>query len=199
MRRLNKNRRFHFETLELRSVMAADFEAALHLETLDLQGNPVSQVQVGDTFLLRMSVETSASIPADRMVMNSVDITFNPTLAEAQNVIDGVLNTDSDSFPSPVGRWTATPGRWEKIHWFGRANSPESNNSMHQIQWELPFKAKSGGEVVFETNPSDIILPTTEVVHEKLVKHGLVRLQIGDATMYPPSPWRNPGDPSRRR
>ena len=127
--------------------------------------------------------------------MNSADITFNPTLAEAQNVIDGVLIPDRGSFPV-LGRWTATPGRWEKVHWFGNANSPGVDNSIRRIQWEIAFKAKSGGEVVFETNPSDIIQPSPDVVHEKLVKHGLVRLQIGDASMFPPSPWRNPGDPS---
>lgn len=195
MRRLNHNRRFHLETLELRSMMASDFEAALHLETLDSNGNSVSQVQVGETFLLRMSVETSASTPAERMMMNSADITFNPTLAEAQNVIDGVLVPDRGSYPMP-GRWAAIPGRWEKIHWFGNANSPGADNSTRRIQWEVAFKAKSGGEVVFQTNPSDMIEPSPEVVHEKRVKHGLVRLQIGDAAMFPPSPWRNPGDPS---
>ncbi len=58
--------------------------------------------------------------------------------------------------------------------------------------------AKAGGEVVFQTNPSDVYgfgfngiqyNPTT-------IRFGYARLQIGDPVQFPVSPWRNPQAPS---
>lgn len=88
-------RRFHFEHLEDRRMLAADFlsggvlaegeddpaRVAVHLSTTDLAGHPISSVQAGKRFLLQANIEDLRDNPPG-VFAAYVDVEFDANHAK---------------------------------------------------------------------------------------------------------------------
>ena len=194
MYRSRKHFHLLFESLESRALMAADFKVALYLETLDMNDRPVSKVEIGDMFKLRMSAEQleSASTPA-RGVGGYVGIAFDPKIADRNG--DLVF---ADAYSISRNFQIKSPGQWNDVGAEPNATSTEFVTAQgRHVQWEVPMRANSGGEIVFQANPSIFAGIHVGSYYYKSadVSYGYARLQVGDSTQFPASPWRNPADP----
>lgn len=196
MSRSRRKMGLSLESLESRSMMASDFQIAIYLETLDMNDSPVSKVEVGETFKLRMSAEdlNAAAFPLERGVGGYVGLTFDAKLADKV----GDLNFSS-SYSINRNFKQEEPGRWEDVGAQPNLFAPDfATPPRRRVQWEVSMVAKQGGEVVFQTNPSDSYGIGIHSVYysPSIIQFGNAHLQIGDPVQYPASPWRYPNDPS---
>lgn len=209
------------EQLEPRCLMAGDMQVAFHLEAVNSAGDRVTQVQIGESFVVRASVERLPAARPELMLNNTFDLTYNSDLVKSKNpiAVEGRVkdspwrllgNGKATTLPKLVAVSVQSTEPWDATD----VNEPKSEAS----HWEFPMTAVAGGEVVFGTNPGSLYhgqfrdhndpfilelenqlldgkyFPTE--VDADSVQHAWLRLQIGDPGQFPPSPWRNPKDPN---
>ncbi len=190
--RRSQRRGLRLETLEQRNLLAG---VAIELVTVDAQGQPLSQVEVGDEFWLRGSAydlnQTKESIFAA-----FVDVTYGADLVSANGEPRG-----TSGFVNGQSGDVRTAGQIDEVGGF-RGVELSAVDKHNDFFFEMPFVAEAEGEVVFATNPAESI-PAHDVlvygsdlpVVAEQIDYGYVRLQVGDRLVNPPSRWRNPGNP----
>ncbi len=193
--RSQKSRLIGFESLDSRLLMASDYRVAIQLKIFDLNDVPITRVAVGEHFKLRAYVaELNSNEPLDRDAGGYVGVHFDAKLAD-------IVGELSFAEAYSIGRSFKqhAPGVWEDVGAQPNLVSSEfvAGRIIH-LQWEALMQAKSGGEIVFQPNPSDRygMGAGTAYDNSSNVRFGLTRLQIGDPREFPNSPWRNPRDPS---
>lgn len=184
------------ETLQPRCMLAADFLAAFELEVLDSQKQPVSQVEVGDTFILRANardLREQGAANVDGVYASFADLTFDANLVARV----GVPEFGPSFSVLQRGDWDA-PGNWNEIGAVLDITRPVGEQ--RDVLFEVEMIATAVGEVVFASNPADdlpwhevLVLGRDTEVPQDQVRYGFTRLMIGDAAI---APWRNPDHPA---
>lgn len=176
-------------------MLAGDTIAAIDLQVVDANGEPVSRIEVGDEFVLRGSAHDSRE-DGGGVFAAYTDVTYDETLV----AVDGPLQIAS-GFPAGRSGDAEVPGQIDEVGGF-RQLQDGNVDTTQKLLFEIPFIAKTGGEILFATNPAELV-PAHDVLLLGLdfpvlppdVEYGYVRLQIGDPGANPPSPWRNPNHP----
>ena len=184
-------RKLGSEQLQRREMMAGDL-VAIKLETLNMAGESVSHVAVGEQFTLRASAKDLRS--AGGVFAAFTDVTFNGDLVQPPQTLthspavttlrSGIIH------PSQIdeaGGVTAAP------------ISANDFNRMNVVLWEANFVAALEGEVVFASNPVEdprfevLLLNLNDPIDPQNIDFGFTRLLIGNGQ---PSPWTNPQNPA---
>lgn len=185
-----------FEKLEDKVLLAADTLVKFEVETLDAALNPVERVEVGDSFLLRIrakDVRVPVMQNSNSVFAAFADLNFDGSLvARAGDLVY------SDVYPHVRSGDLTENGAWDEV---GAVNDAFATGVADPtLIFEVEMLANAVGEVVFATNPADL-LPSHDVLLQGLdepipqsqIDYGFKRLQIGDAS---PSPWQNPDNPA---
>ena len=191
----NCRRKPRLETLEPRTMLASDSIVAIELAVVDVDGQPISQIEVGTEFILR---GTSRDLRTDAKGVFAAyaDVSYD----EALVAVAGELEI-SAGFPAGPSGDVSEPGLIDDVGGFREPNRGPFDTSQ-EVVFEIPFVSQGGGEVMFAAGPADdipqhyvLVFGDDSPVSPSAIDYGFVRLQIGDSTVNPPSPWRNPGNP----
>lgn len=175
------------ERLENRCLMAGD--VSLSIQVLDNNRQPVTELDVGEQFVLQVYSQgawtTTADLTFDSALARlSDDAHFSPLFRNSEG--RGV----SRFFENGEGR----DGHWNLSASAQGADATHDNLKEKHLVLEVSGQALAGGEIVFQLNASShVVALNGEVVTGDF---GYSRIQVGDKLMFPPSPWRNPGNPA---
>ena len=191
-RRRSRPRTFRLESLEQRTLFAG---VAIELSTENADGQPLSQVEVGEEFWLRGSAHDLRD-QQEGIFAAFVDVTYSADLVTAKG-----RPQETAGFVHGRSGDVGTAGRIDEVGGF-RGTQLDDLDRTNGNFFEIPFVADAAGEIIFAANPADSI-PQHDVlvygndlpVPAEQIDYGFVRLQIGDPLVNPPSRWRNPGNP----
>jgi hypothetical protein len=176
-------------------MLASDLLVAIDLAVVGSDGQPTSRIEVGDTFTLRGSTRDLQQ-QGEGVFAAYTDVTYDVALVEA---VGSPLV--SDGFPHAISGDATTAGVLNEVGGF-RDFQHGFVDTGNDVLFEMAFVAQGPGEVIFAANPADDVvahdvllvgLDVPVLPHE--VEYGYARLQIGNPTEHPPSPWRNPVNP----
>jgi len=158
-------RRFHFEPLEDRRLLAGDLlnsalvpegeggqeDIAVHLSAMDVYGVPVDSVEVGERFLLQVSVEDTRPNPPG-VFAAYVDIEFDGSRASTFGPVIPAAN-----FQNGVSGEMDTPGLIDEAGGFGTSLVP-TGAAVSEL-FTVMVAAESVGQLTFHSYAADIIRP----------------------------------------
>ena len=125
------------------------------LETTDANGNPVSTVNVGETFFLNVDATDLRDAPQG-IFSAYLDVFYDD--ASFVSVSDAIVYNDAE-FPNDQRGSTFTSGLIDEV---GAVGDELTSGPISAQVFRVPFTATSTGLVTFSGDPSDI-LPTNEV------------------------------------
>lgn len=145
------------ESLESRRLLAVGDElVTIRLETTDLSGTPIAQVEVGDQFQLRAYVEDPNAPESTNGVFAAYfDVTYDELLASVTGAI-----TYGPSFPNVQQGNTATDGLIDEV---GATNGGTQLGAGEFLLFTATLTAESVGTLDFLSDPADV-LPAGKVL-----------------------------------
>ncbi len=169
------------ERLESRCLMAGD--ATFSIQVLDTSRMPVSELDIGEQFVLQIYSQGTWGPLAD--------LTFDSALAKLSDDAQfSPLFPERHSF----SRFDERDGNWRLSAFAQGEGATHDNLKEKHLVMEVSGQALAGGEIVFQLNAdSGVVGLDGEFV---TADFGYARVQIGDKTLFPASPWRNPGNPA---
>jgi hypothetical protein len=154
-------RRLRVESLENRLALATVME--VQVEATDLEGNPISEVEFGEEFLLVATVQDLRSQPTG-VFAAYVDILYNSSLA----AVNGPITHATMYRNGPDGD-TSTPGLIDDAGGFFAFQDCQSfpchGDGDQELLFSVPFVALASGTVTFDVGEPDDPTP----VHDALV------------------------------
>jgi hypothetical protein len=148
------------ETLESRLALAALME--IKVQATDLTGNPITEVEVGDEFLLTATVQDLRPEPTGVFAAYA-DITYDPTKVA---VAAGGEVTPGPLYPNGVEGDLSTPGVINDAGaFFNCTEFPCFGDGDEELLFSIPFVATAAGTVTFDVEPPNDPTP----VHDSLL------------------------------
>jgi len=133
----------------------------IRLAVTDLSGNPITQINQGDSFQLRAFVTDLRTAPPQPGVFGAyTDVTFN----SARATVNGAIIHAVDYTTSPAGS-TVTAGLIDEV---GGSDGLTPLGPTERLLFTVPMQATGVGTVNFVADPADV-LP----VHDSLLFGGL--------------------------
>ncbi len=134
------------EPLEQRALLAGDW-VEIRLETTDLGGMPIAQVDSGESFLLKGYVQDVRDEPTG-VFAAFLDVTYNSSLVS----VDGEIVHGGDYVNGKSGD-TSTPGFLDEVGGFDGL-TPLGGDEI--LLFTLAFQADTAGDVTFAGNSADL-------------------------------------------
>lgn len=191
-------RSLRLESLENRCLLAGDALVGMELVIVDSTGAPLTHVDVGDEFVLQ-GVVRDLRPDGTGVFAAYTDLTFDVGLASTTG-----RPVRSAAFSSGTAFESNTQGQISELGGFRSQSSPPDGlgTGAGAVFFSIPMIADAPGELLIATDPADL-LPMSDVllygldafVAQDRIQYGYVRLQIGDPSGSPASPWRNPASP----
>jgi hypothetical protein len=124
------------------------------LEVTDANGNPISQVAVGQEFILNTYVD-DLRVDGGGVFSGYLDVTYDPALATAGNTF-----TYGDAYPVVQKGDTSEPGLIDEAGALAANVETEGIDpvgSEEMLLWSLPVTANAEGTLNFAGDPADIL------------------------------------------
>ena len=137
-------------------------EYRVRLEVTDANGDPVSQVNKGDTFTLNAYVEDLRGAEEPGVFAVYTDVTYDDSLV---SVASGASLVHADPYSDGTFGDVSQPGLLDEVGGFDQS---ASHDGSEQLFFQLEFVADAAGTVSFQADPADVI-----PAHEFLVNDSL--------------------------
>ena len=166
------------DALQVSQICVSKAEARVRLEAVDLSGNPVTQVDVGEPFYLQAYVrDTRNGIPKG-IVMATVDVAYDPSRLSITGRIE-----HGERFPDFRTGRTNQPGLIQNAGgslWNANWTDKEEPGG-EDLLFQVLFTATSPGSVEFLTGRSQGIMlrSVNQLVPERDIEYGRLALTIG--------------------
>jgi YD repeat-containing protein len=155
-------------------------DVRFRLETVDLAGNPVESVEVGEQFRLKVFIE-DVRAEAIGPFAGFMDVTYDPELID---VVSGP--TFGDVFNLTPWPALLSSGQWDEVGSNTKSLTPLGPGEMQLF--EGLFVAESAGTVLLESNPAERPIQSATLLYgidtpiqSSRIEYGAIRLSVVEA------------------
>ncbi len=135
--------------------VSSDVMVVFRLEVTDTSGTPITSVDVGDEFLLKVYVQDLRDEPHG-VFGAFLDVVYNGLLVS----VNGVLQFNETAYPNGQAGSLATAGLIDEA---GALSNLKRLGGGEFLVWSLPMKAIGAGIATFTADPADV-LPDHDVL-----------------------------------
>lgn len=159
-----------------------DKKAVFKLLTTDRTGRPITAVNEGDDFLLKVVVDDARANPQG-VFAAYVDIAFPPQLARMTGPVEF-----TGAYTNGITSDTQTPGLIDEAGAFATRLLPQGDGQY--LLFQVPMKALHVGKPVFQSGPADLVPDHQSLLfgdnlplHPNQIGFGQVQLEIRPAVI----------------
>ena len=153
---------------------------AIRLAVTNTAGNPITTVNVGDTFQLRGYVQSIAASADDGVYAAFLDVTFNASLASPSGLIEHGTNYTNGTSGTILG------GVMEEVG--GLQGTTITNPAAEHLLFQQVFTATGAGTLTFAGNSADVsplhdtvLFDPPQIVATDKIDYGSISVQIQGA------------------